>query len=123
MRLFLFLLIFFMIGCSTTQNYAPVRSYHRDLINGEKYYIVKSGDTLYYIGFRSGHGYKRLSCWNKISSPYKLLVGQKLKLFKPKQKLRKDTRPEKRIKSTLPEIKEIKNNYNSLCNYYEIPTG
>ncbi|MCF6365638.1 MAG: RecQ family ATP-dependent DNA helicase [Bacteroidales bacterium] len=30
---------------------------------------------------------------------------------------------EKRIKSTFPEIKEIKQIYNSLCNYYEIPTG
>jgi len=30
---------------------------------------------------------------------------------------------EKRIKSTFPEIKEIKEIYNSLCNYYEIPVG
>lgn len=77
---------FLMAGCSV-RNYAPVRSYQRDLINGEKYYTVKPGDTLYSIGFRSGHGYKRLSWWNNIPEPYTLLVGKKIKLFKPKQKL------------------------------------
>lgn len=88
----LFILLILLSGCSITQNYAPVRSYQRDLVKGEKYYIVKQGDTLYSIGFRSGHGYKRLSWWNKISAPYKLQIGQKIKLFKPKQKLRKDAR-------------------------------
>lgn len=86
--LWLVFLILTIAGCSTTQNYAPVRPYQRDLVNSEKYYIVKQGDTLYSIGFRSGHGYKRLSNWNKILPPYKLQIGQKIKLFVPKQKLR-----------------------------------
>ena len=87
---FPWLLVFFILtitGCSTTQNYAPVRPYQRDLVNSEKYYYVKQGDTLYSIGFRSGHGYKRLSYWNKIPPPYNLKIGRKIKLFKPKQKL------------------------------------
>jgi len=87
---FSWLLVFFILtitGCSTTQNYAPVRPYQRDLVNSDKYYYVKQGDTLYSIGFRSGHGYKRLSYWNKIPPPYNLKIGQKIQLFKPKQKL------------------------------------
>ena len=79
---------FYTSACTTTNNYAPVRPYQRDLVNSDKYYVVKKGDTLYSIGFRSGHGYQRLSEWNRISPPYKLQVGQKIKLFKSKQKLR-----------------------------------
>jgi len=42
-------LILIIAGCSTTQNYAPVRPYQRDLVDSAKYYIVKQGDTLYYL--------------------------------------------------------------------------
>ena len=47
---FSWLLVFFIltiVGCSKTQNYAPVNPYQRDLVNSEKYYIVKQGDKLY----------------------------------------------------------------------------
>jgi len=47
------------------------------------YYVVKPGDTLYSIGFRSGHGYQTLAAWNGIKPPYKILVGQKIQLFAP----------------------------------------
>lgn len=47
------------------------------------YYVVKPGDTLYSIGFRSGHGYQLLAVWNGIKPPYKILVGQKIQLFAP----------------------------------------
>ena len=89
---FVFFLIITLAGCSTTQNYAPVRPYQRDLVNSDKYYIVKQGDTLYSIGFRSGHGYKRLSDWNKIPPPYILKVGRKIKLFEYKQRPRSEKR-------------------------------
>ena len=95
------LLIMLISGCASTENYAPVRPHQRDLVNGEKYYVVKQGDTLYSIGFRSGHGYQRLSWWNKISKPYKLQVGQKIKLFKPKQKLSKVAKVRPRKKKTI----------------------
>jgi len=88
---FVFCILVFL-GCSATSNYAPVRSYQRDLVNGDKYYTVKQGDTLYSIGFRSGQGYQRLSWWNKISKPYHLKIGQKIQLFKPKQKLSSNAR-------------------------------
>ena len=85
MRLFLFLSMF-ISGCSSVTSFEPVRGFQHNL-DGEKYYVVKSGDTLYSIGARSGKGYKRLSWWNKILPPYQLKVGQKLRLFKIKQKL------------------------------------
>jgi len=79
------LCIYYATGCSTTKNYAPVRNYHRNSLNKEKYYEVKQGDTLYSIGFRSGNDYKQLAIWNKISPPYLLKVGQKIQLFQSKQ--------------------------------------
>ena len=64
----------------------PVLPYGRDLVGGPQYYIVKKGDTLYSIGFRSGYGYRTLALWNNIKPPYKLVVGQKIKLFEPPPK-------------------------------------
>ncbi len=81
------ILILLVTGCSAKRNYAPVRPYQRDLTNGEKYYTVKKGDTLYSIGFRSGQGYRGLSQWNGIPSPYNLQIGQKIRLVKPKSLL------------------------------------
>ncbi|MGR9116791.1 MAG: peptidoglycan DD-metalloendopeptidase family protein [Gammaproteobacteria bacterium] len=75
-----------MAACSTgvkpmVQKPAPVLPYGRDLVRGPKYYVVKKGDTLYSIGFRSGHGYQALALWNNIRPPYTVKVGQKIKLF------------------------------------------
>ena len=74
-------------ACVGYSNYAPVRNYYRDIRNTQKFYIVKKGDTLYSIGYRSGHGYKRLADWNEIPPPYRLEIGQRIQLFKTKQKL------------------------------------
>ena len=79
------LLILILSGCSHKQTQTSVTPYPRDLTGNYKYYHVKQGDTLYSIGFRSGHGYKRLAEWNKIPPPYSIHVGQKIKLFNTKQ--------------------------------------
>lgn len=50
---------------------------------GNKNYLVKSGDTLYSIGLRTGHGYQNLALWNHLSPPHKIFVGQSIKLFNP----------------------------------------
>jgi len=76
-------------GCSHNRHTAPVRPYSRDLTYGVRYYRVKQGDTLYAIGFRSGHGYQRLAEWNNIPPPYALRVGQIIRLFPYKQELGK----------------------------------
>ncbi|MCK5189335.1 MAG: LysM peptidoglycan-binding domain-containing protein, partial [Methylococcales bacterium] len=98
-RFFVFIILI-STGCTTNQHYAPVRPYQRDLINTKNNYVVKQGDTLYSIGFRSGHGYRRLASWNNILPPYKLRIGQQIKLFEPKQKLRREVRGNKKINST-----------------------
>ena len=71
-----------MSGCAQKSD-RPVRQYKRDLTTGVRVYTVKKGDTLYAIGLRSGHGYRRLAYWNKLKSPYKLKIGQKIKLYSP----------------------------------------
>jgi lipoprotein NlpD len=48
-----------------------------------KYHRVKSGDSLYSIGSNSGHSYQNLALWNQIPPPYRLAIGQKIRLFKP----------------------------------------
>ncbi len=74
-----------LMGCSGS-HYAPVRTYYRDIPKSKKYYIVQKGDTLYAIGVRSGYGYKQLVKWNGLSPPYRLFIGQKIKLFKSEQR-------------------------------------
>lgn len=54
-----------------------------DDLGSLRFYTVKPGDTLYSIGFRSGHGYRAIAAWNGIEPPYKIMVGQSLKLFDP----------------------------------------
>lgn len=110
-RYFFVFFILVITGCSATRNYAPVRSYYRDLVNGQKVYIVKKGDTLYSIGFRSGLSYQRLSQWNKILPPYHLRIGQKIRLVKPKQvsskKVMGRMRRQKQTKKRSPSQKKM----------------
>ncbi len=68
-------------ACAQKKSSTSVRQYKKDLISGVRVYTVKKGDTLYSIGMRSAHGYRSLAKWNNIKSPYKLKVGQKIKLY------------------------------------------
>lgn len=43
-------------------------------------YRVVAGDTLYSIAFRRGLDYRELAKWNAIASPYRIGVGQLLRL-------------------------------------------
>lgn len=47
-------------------------------------YVVKKGDTLYGIGLEYGYDYKEIAQWNNIQPPYRIYVGQTLKLKEPK---------------------------------------
>ncbi len=75
-----------LTGCATHQPHP--RKYVRDIPKTQKIYIVKKNDTLYGIGVRSGIAYQTLGRWNRIRSPYKIDVGQKIKLFNPVVKKR-----------------------------------
>lgn len=92
--LLLLVVVFYLIGCSTTQKPAPVVERERvsviqagtsktgDLTN--QYYIVQRGDTLHSIGMTHGIDVQKLAEWNSISDPRSLRIGQKLSLYIPK---------------------------------------
>jgi len=54
-------------------------------------YTVKKGDTLFSIGLEYGYDYKEIAQANNISSPYKIRVGQTLKLNALKDKASEST--------------------------------
>ena len=93
----LLLIILACPACSYKPNYAPVRKTHVNLIANARYHIVKHGDTLYSIGFRYGHSYLHLAEWNHIPAPYRIHVGQKIKLFRLKNR---QTKQIKIVKNT-----------------------
>ncbi len=77
-----------------------IKPIKKTLLKGKKYYVVKPGDTLYSIGFTSGLGYQHLAIWNKITPPYELNIGEKIKLFKPKQQQKKGDIKQEKIQNT-----------------------
>jgi len=105
------LLKFVLSGCSQKYNFAPVRSYGTSLSETVRFYRVQPGDTLFSVGFRSGHSYHQLARWNNLSPPYKLLVGQKIKLFKPASQTKpfssKKKRPRKGKRTGLVKRKNL----------------
>lgn len=72
---------------------APPRPQVRAPAHGGDEFIVRKGDTLYSIGFGSGLGYELLAEWNDIPKPYKLQVGQAIKLYDPALPRREQTVP------------------------------
>lgn len=48
-----------------------------------EHYTVRSGDTLYSIGWRYGVDYRDIARWNGIGSDYRIYVGQRLRLRPP----------------------------------------
>jgi lipoprotein NlpD len=58
---------------------APVAT--RSAVGGT--YRVQSGDTLYAIAFKHGIDFRDLAGWNRIPAPYRIYVGQELKLGAP----------------------------------------
>jgi lipoprotein NlpD len=48
-----------------------------------EHYTVRSGDTLYSIGWRYGLDYRDIARWNGIGRDYRIEVGQRLSLRAP----------------------------------------
>ena len=48
-----------------------------------EYRVVQPGDTLYSIAWESGRDYQDIARWNRISPPYLIQAGQKLRLYPP----------------------------------------
>lgn len=90
----LFIVVFYLAGCSSTQRPAPVVERERMSVNQteasktgdltNQYYIVRKGDTLHSIGVTHGIDVQKLAEWNNISDPRSLKIGQRLSLYIPK---------------------------------------
>jgi lipoprotein NlpD len=97
MKFLLTLLILLLTACSGGQAVAPVGSYgyksqtRTSPSKPPSVYRVKKGDTLYSISWRYGLDYKQLAKINRIRSPYRIYVGQKL-YFKSAASKRTSTR-------------------------------
>jgi lipoprotein NlpD len=89
------LIILVSSACSNKPNYAPVRKTHENLNSTIRHHTVKKGETLYSIGFRYNFSYLRLAEWNNISKPYRIRVGQQIKLFRPNNSQSKNSKTTK----------------------------
>ncbi|WP_214660589.1 peptidoglycan DD-metalloendopeptidase family protein [sulfur-oxidizing endosymbiont of Gigantopelta aegis] len=86
------LIFVFLVGCSTT--YAPVEHRHSTSYDVKKkhtgktptYHRVRKGETLYSIAWRYSQDYKNIAYRNNIKPPYKIYVGNKIRLIKTARK-------------------------------------
>ena len=53
-------------------------------LDAPQHYTVRSGDTLYSIGWRYGLDYKDIARWNGIGRDYRIYAGQRLVLHLPR---------------------------------------
>jgi len=83
MRRYLFLLgyIFMLSSCHERLDLAPVvELYGERMHSNASYHIVHRYDTLYAIAFRYDQSYQTLALLNHLTPPYKLYVGQSIRL-------------------------------------------
>ncbi len=72
------------------------------------YHVVKSGETLYSIGWAYGYDYKRIAAWNGIDEPYSINNGQIIKLVPPKGKAAGNRRQHSR--SNVDDVNQTRDN-------------
>jgi lipoprotein NlpD len=83
-----------LFSCSNRNTPAPVSNIYSNSVLGERtrdtikssQYIVKKGETLYSIAWRSNSDVRNIARINSIVSPYRIYPGQKLILVVPKVK-------------------------------------
>ena len=83
-----------IFSCSGRSTPAPVSNIYSTNTFGERnkaaitssQYVVKKGETLFSIAWRSSSDVRRIAQLNKISPPYKIFPGQKLFLVEQKVK-------------------------------------
>jgi len=99
--LWLFIVCFLLIGCSTTQSPVPVVDRVKTDLPGStskstqvsdlnnQFYTVQKGDTLYSIALNHGIDFKKIAEWNDIVDPKTIRPGQRINLSAPT----KDSQP------------------------------
>jgi lipoprotein NlpD len=50
---------------------------------GHVYHVVEPGESLYSIGWAYGYDYRQVAKWNRLTSPYSLNPGQRLRVAPP----------------------------------------
>ncbi len=82
-RLLLVLFAIALSACSATVP-APIHNDSGRFRRAPKRsYRVLPGDTLYSVAFATGHDYRELARWNGIAPPYRIRVGERLRLRPP----------------------------------------
>lgn len=76
------ILCIFLSGCQSRPNLAPVveLQWHPHQ-RWQQSHTVKSGETLYAIAFRYDKDYRTLANFNHLKPPYRLLVGQTIRIY------------------------------------------
>lgn len=74
------LLLFTLAGCQPSSHRASIDQLGQPPGNKLNTHTVSKGDTLISIAWRYGMDYHQLANMNNLSPPYKILVGQKLKI-------------------------------------------
>lgn len=82
-RIYLILVAFFILCSCQSNQMAPVeeRNPQYAMSHPESSYVVRNGDTLYAIAFLYDQNVKQLAELNGIPSPYRVQVGQTIKLL------------------------------------------
>jgi len=88
--LFNIMIVFVLASCSARKTPAPVVEVKGSVPLSKRIknsitateYIIKKGETLYSVAWRSGLDVRSIAKLNRISSPYKIYPGQKLILVK-----------------------------------------
>ncbi|KGY08303.1 murein hydrolase activator NlpD [Vibrio sinaloensis] len=77
-----------LLGCAA-QSPAPVSGLKKDYDSVSRgsyrgsYYEVEKGDTLYFIAYITDKDVNEIIAYNKLTAPYTIYPGQKLRLWKP----------------------------------------
>ncbi|MCK4608379.1 MAG: peptidoglycan DD-metalloendopeptidase family protein [Gammaproteobacteria bacterium] len=103
--LFSLLAIIATSGCANSNNYAPVVDVWQQPQTANSYYKVQPGDTIYSIAWAFDIDYRDLAKFNNLSSPYKIEVGQRLRMTAPsksgpKPEYKTKSKPTKEAKSS-----------------------
>lgn len=102
---------------------------HTQTNSAQKIYVVTENDTLYSIALRFKVSPEQLATWNNSVPPYTIALGQKLKIFKNKQKhsssdlVKKPLEIVEKVEDNLQKTSIISiNNKNMLKLYCQWPT-
>ncbi len=98
------LIVLLCVSCSTTPRLGSKR--YPVIKPDTKYYQVEKGDTLFAISWRASLDYRSVARWNRISKPYIIHAGQKIKLFAPVQSAKEPRRAARNSKKTFQKEKK-----------------